>query len=69
MNLRDAVVSMLEEAKSLTGKQQPIVILMKTEMGYPIDFMVGSHHWHGIAPNDEQKEKALLQVEETLGDY
>ena len=68
-NDMDAVVSTLEEAKSLTGKQQPIVILMKTEMGYPIDFMVGSHHWHGIAPNDEQKEKALAQVEETLGDY
>ncbi len=63
------VVSMLEHAKSLTGNKQPIVILMKTDMGYPIDFMVGSHHWHGIAPNDEQRDKALLQLETTLGDY
>lgn len=68
-NVMEEVLATLEEAKSLTGKQQPVVILMKTEMGYPIDFMVGSHHWHGIAPNDEQKEKALAQVEETLGDY
>jgi transketolase len=68
-NNMDEVVSTLEEAKSLTGQGQPIVILMKTEMGHPVDFMVGSHHWHGIAPNDEQKEKALLQLEETLGDF
>ena len=63
------VVSTLEKAKSLTGNKQPVVILMKTDMGYPIDFMVGSHHWHGIAPNDEQRDKALLQLETTLGDY
>jgi len=42
---------------------------MKTEMGHGVDFMTGSHHWHGIAPNDEQLEKALGQLEETLGDY
>jgi transketolase len=63
------VVDVLEEAKHLTGKGQPIVILMKTEMGYGVDFMMGSHHWHGVAPNDEQKEKALAQLEETVGDY
>jgi len=68
-NVMEEVVATLEHAKELTGKQQPIVILMKTDMGYPVDFMVGSHHWHGIAPNDEQKEKALAQLEETLGDY
>ena len=68
-NLMEEVVATLEHAKELTGKQQPIVILMKTDMGYPVDFMVGSHHWHGIAPNDEQREKALAQLEETLGDY
>src|SRR5687768_1244589 len=68
-NIMEEVLSTLDHAKTLTGKQQPVVILMKTEMGYPIDFMVGSHHWHGIAPNDEQKEKALAQLEETLGDY
>ncbi len=68
-NVMEDVVTTLEHAKELTGKQQPVVILMKTEMGYPVDFMMGSHHWHGIAPNDEQKEKALAQLEETLGDY
>ena len=65
----DAVVAKLEEAKSLTGKGKPIVILMKTEMGKGIDFMEGSHEWHGIAPNDEQLAKALAQQAETLGDY
>lgn len=68
-NDMEQVVSTLEKAKSMTGQKKPIVILMKSDMGYPIDFMVGTHHWHGIAPNDEQKEKALLQLEETLGDY
>jgi transketolase len=68
-NNMEEVVDVLEQAKSLTGNKQPIVILMKTDMGHPIDFMIGSHHWHGIAPNDEQREKALLQVAETLGDF
>ncbi len=65
----DEVVATLEKAKSLTGKGKPIVILMKTGMGYGIDFMEGSHEWHGIAPNDEQLAKALAQLPETLGDY
>lgn len=56
-------------AKALQGKGQAIVILMKTEMGYGVDFMMGSHEWHGIAPNDEQLAKALAQLPETLGDY
>lgn len=64
-----AVVSTLEDAKAETGKGKPIVILMKTGMGHGVDFMEGSHEWHGIAPNDEQLEKALGQLEETLGDY
>ena len=42
---------------------------MRTEMGHPIDFMVGSHKWHGVAPNAEQTEQALAQLEETMGDY
>jgi len=63
------VVKTLKHAKSLTGKQKPIVILMKTEMGMGVDFMMGTHKWHGSAPNDEQLEKALAQLEETLGDY
>ena len=67
-NLKN-VVATLEKAKSLTGKGQPIMIIMKTEMGFGIDFMMGSHKWHGIAPNNEQLEVALNQLEETLGDY
>lgn len=63
------VVSTLQHAKTLTGKGNPICILMKTEMGKGIDFMEGSHEWHGIAPNDEQLAKALAQLPETLGDY
>jgi transketolase len=65
----DAIVAMLEKAKSLTGKGKPIVILMRTVMGKGVDFMEGSHEWHGIAPNDEQLAKALAQLPETLGDY
>ena len=51
------------------GKGKPIAVLMKTEMGQGVDFMMGSHKWHGVAPNDEQLENALNQLEETLGDY
>ena len=68
-NDMDDTVSTLDKAKSLTGKEKPIIILMKTEMGKGIDFMEGSHEWHGIAPNDEQLAKALAQLPETLGDY
>lgn len=65
----EEIAKTLAVAKAYTGKQKPIVILMKTEMGNGVDFMMGSHKWHGIAPNDEQLEKALAQLEETLGDY
>lgn len=68
-NDMDAVVAGLNNAKTFIGKGKPIVILMKTEMGKGIDFMEGTHEWHGIAPNDEQLEKALAQLPETLGDY
>ncbi len=63
------VVKTLELAKSRTGQGKPIMILMHTEMGYGVDFMVGTHKWHGAAPNDEQLKSALAQLEETLGDY
>lgn len=63
------VVRGLNEAKKHTGKGKPVVILMKTEMGMGVDFMVGTHKWHGKAPNDEQLAKALDQLPETLGDY
>lgn len=65
----DAIVAMLEKAKTMTGNGKPIAILMRTEMGKGVDFMEGSHEWHGIAPNDEQLAKALAQLPETLGDY
>ena len=67
-NLQEMIAT-LETAKGLTGKNQPIMILMKTEMGYGIDYMMGSHKWHGVAPNDEQLELALNQQVESLGDY
>ncbi|MBK7884464.1 MAG: transketolase [Chitinophagaceae bacterium] len=68
-NDMDAVVEGLTIAKTFCGKGKPIVILMKTGMGKGVDFMEGSHEWHGISPNDEQLEKALAQLPETLGDY
>lgn len=64
-----SVVQGLEEAKSRTGKGKPVMILLHTEMGNGVDFMMGSHKWHGIAPNDEQLASALAQNTETLGDY
>ena len=67
-NLQEMITT-LETAKSLTGQKQPIMIIMKTEMGYGIDYMMGSHKWHGVAPNDEQLEIALNQQVESLGDY
>ena len=68
-NDMDEVVKGLNHAKSLLGKGKPVVILMKTIMGKGIDFMEGTHEWHGIAPNNEQLTKALAQIPETLGDY
>ena len=65
----DELKSTLAKAKSMTGNGKPIMIIMKTEMGQGVDFMVGSHKWHGVAPNAEQLEIALNQLEETLGDY
>lgn len=65
----EQVLSSLTKAKSFVGKGKPIMILMKTVMGKGVDFMEGSHEWHGIAPNDEQLKKALEQLPETLGDY
>ncbi len=63
------VVAGIDKAKAMTGKGKPVVILMKTEMGKGVDFMEGTHEWHGIAPSDEQLHKALEQLPETLGDY
>jgi transketolase len=59
----------MTEAKALCGKGKPVVIIMKTEMGQGVDYMMGSHKWHGVAPNAEQLTAALAQLEESLGDY
>ena len=63
------VLEGLKEAKKRTGKGKPVAILMTTVMGHGVDFMMHTHKWHGVAPNDEQLEKALSQNPETLGDY
>ena len=68
-NDMDDIISVMAKAKALTGQGKPICILMKTEMGKGVDFMEGSHEWHGIPPNDAQLENALSQLPETLGDY
>ncbi|MBL7730725.1 MAG: transketolase [Chitinophagaceae bacterium] len=68
-NDMDEVVATLEKAKTMTRQGQPIAIMMHTAMGKGVDFMEGTHEWHGIAPNDEQLAKALSQLPETLGDY
>ncbi len=68
-NEMEDVVATINKAKTLTGNGQPIMILMHTEMGAGVDFMMGTHKWHGNFPNDEQLEIALSQLEETLGDY
>jgi transketolase len=65
----DRIVDTLEEARSLSGQGQPIAIMMHTVMGKGVDFMEGDFHWHGIAPNKEQLDKALAQLPETIGDY
>ena len=66
----EKVIAILEEAKALTGKGKPVSILLHTEMGNGVDYMMGSHSWHGKAPNDEQLENALTQNPETeLTDY
>lgn len=65
----DEILLTLNKAMSETGKAKPIVILMKTEMGQGVDFMMGTHKWHGNFPNDEQTKIALNQLEETIGDY
>src|SRR6056297_2241506 len=68
-NKMEEVLETIEQAQKATGNKKPVVILMRTEMGYGVDFMMGTHKWHGAAPNDEQAENALSQLSETLGDY
>lgn len=68
-NVMEELLATHEKAKSMTGQGKPIMILMTTSMGKGVDFMEGTHKWHGVAPNDAELEKALGQLEETLGDY
>ncbi|NOQ92828.1 MAG: transketolase [Flavobacteriaceae bacterium] len=65
----ESIIAGLKDAKAATGKGKPVCILLHTEMGNGIDFMMGTHAWHGKAPNDEQLVSALAQNPETLGDY
>ncbi len=65
----EAILETMNLAKTNTGKGKPIFIVMRTEMGYPVDFMMGSHKWHGVAPNDNELANALGQLPETFGDY
>ena len=68
-NDMDEVIATLDKARTMTGQGQPVGIMMHTIMGKGVDFMENDHHWHGIAPNEEQLKKALAQLPETLGDY
>ena len=68
-NNMSELLSLLLQAKSETGKGKPVAFLMHTEMGCGVDFMMGTHKWHGTPPNEEQFKAAIAQIEETLGDY
>ncbi|AWU44367.1 transketolase [Blattabacterium punctulatus] len=63
------VINILKTAKNETGKGRPVIIILYTEMGYGVDFMVGNNVWHGKSPNEEELKKALFQLPETLGDF
>jgi transketolase len=68
-NKLEEVIAHMEKAQTLAKKGKPVMNLMKTEMGFGVDYMMGSHKWHGVAPNDDELQKALGQLEMTLGDY
>ena len=68
-NVVDDVLFTISEAQLKSKKGKPIVVLMKTQMGFGVDYMMGTHKWHGNAPNDAQLDAAMAQLEETLGDY
>ena len=68
-NNLEAIIKTLNKAKELSGKGKPVAIILHTEMGNGVDYMMGTHKWHGSAPNDDQLANALSQNSETLGDY
>ena len=65
----EELINVIKEAKKETGKKRPVAIIMNTEMGFGVDFMQGTHKWHGIAPDNEELELSLKQIKETIGDY
>ncbi len=65
----ESVIEGMKAAKAKTGNQKPVMVLLHTEMGNGVDFMMNTHAWHGKAPNNEQLENALYQNLMTLGDY
>ena len=64
-----SVLEGIDKANAAAGKGKPVMVILHTEMGYGVDYMMGTHKWHGTAPNDEQLAAALAQLPETLGDY
>lgn len=68
-NNLEEIIGKIKDAQTITGKAKPVINIMKTVMGKGVDFMEGTHKWHGTPPTDEELEKALSQLEETLGDY
>ena len=68
-NNLEAIINCLNNAKKISGKGKPVVIILHTEMGNGVDFMMGTHKWHGVAPNNEQLADGLAQNPVTLGDY
>lgn len=68
-NKMEDVVETMKKAKNALFQQKPVVVVMKTEMGMGVDFMMGTHKWHGTPPNDEQAAAALAQLPETIGDF
>jgi len=68
-NILEDVIAGIKKAQTYLGKGKPVMILMHTEMGHGVDYMMGTHKWHGKAPNDEQLKTALAQIEETVKDY
>ena len=68
-NVMNDILEQMNEAKNHTHKSKPIVVIMHTEMGMGVDFMMGTHKWHGSPPNDEQAQNALNQLSETIGDF
>jgi len=68
-NNMEEILKQMNEVKKHTHESKPVVVLMHTEMGMGVDFMMGTHKWHGSPPNDEQMQTALNQLPETIGDY